>query len=131
MKTIRIKRENDDGVQTLGTLMMPGFSCKTLERPWKENKTGISCIPKGLYEARWTFSPKLVRYTYEVIKVPSRSGIRIHPGNYFFDIEGCILLGTGYGDINQDGYVDLLNSTATMKKFETLLAKKSFKLEIS
>lgn len=130
LETITIRRGIDDGVQTLGKLSKNGFSCDTLERPWKDNKPMVSCIPKGLYDARWTFSPKLLRYTYEVLKVPSRSGIRLHKGNYFFDIEGCILLGQGYTDLNKDGKKDIINSTVTMKAFETLMNKKDFKLLI-
>ena len=130
MKTVILTRNSDNGKQTLGTLEMGTFQCKTLERPWKDNKPSISAIPKGVYASRWTFSPKLMRYTYQVINVPGRSGIRFHKGNYFFDIEGCILLGTGYMDINHDGQVDLINSTITMKRFEQILNKEPFNLII-
>jgi hypothetical protein len=130
MITILIKRTKDTGKETLGELSTVGFSCKTLERPWKENKTGISCIPKGEYICIWTFSPKLMRYTYQVTNVKGRSGIRFHPGNYFFDIEGCILLGNGYTDLNKDSQMDIINSTKTTKAFELLFDKKPFKLQI-
>ena len=126
-----ITRHTDDGVQTLGDIQIGTiFSRATLERPFKDNKPNISCISKGIYTCRWTFSPRLMKYTYEVLKVPSRSGIRFHKGNFFFDIEGCILLGTGFKDINHDGKVDIINSTKTIKEFETLMAKKDFILQI-
>ena len=125
-----LKRNSDNGIQTLGELSAFTFSCKTLERPYKNNQSMISAIPKGTYIVKWTFSPKLLRYTYQVMDVPSRSGIRIHKGNYFFDIEGCILLGTGYGDLNKDGQVDIINSTITIKKFEELMNKNTFCLRI-
>lgn len=128
--TVTITRNQDDGVQTLGTLEYEGFKCNTLERPWKNNTINISCIPKGEYTVKWTFSPKFMRYTYEVQSVPKRSGIRFHVGNYFTQIAGCFLLGSGYKDLNTDGRLDIINSTITIKQFETLLNKQDFKLII-
>lgn len=130
MKTFTLNRIADDGVQTLGTMYFNDFVCNTLEKPYKDNQRGISSIPRGIYECKWTFSPKFLRYTYEVLNVPNRSAIRIHKGNYFFDIQGCILLGDGYSDLNKDGKQDILNSTVTIKKFEALLNKQTFKLKI-
>jgi len=128
--TVTITRNGDDGVQTLGTLEYNWFVCNTLERPWKNNAHNISCIPKGEYTVKWTFSPKFMRYTYEVQNVPKRSGIRFHLGNYFTDISGCFLLGNGYKDLNKDGRLDIINSTVTIKTFEQLLNKQDFKLII-
>lgn len=128
--TVTITRNQDDGVQTLGTLEYDGFKCNTLERSWKNNAINISCIPKGEYKVKWTFSPKFMRYTYEVQNVPKRSGIRFHLGNFFTDISGCILLGNGYKDLNIDGRLDITNSTIITKTFETLLNKQEFKLII-
>jgi len=71
-----------------------------------------------------------MRYMYEVTKVPARSGIRIHSANYWYDLQGCIALGTGYTDLNKDGKVDIINSRITIKKFENLLAKQPFTLVI-
>ncbi|TXG75715.1 hypothetical protein E6Q11_07060 [Candidatus Dojkabacteria bacterium] len=128
--TVLITRNGDDGVQTLGTLELGWFKCNTLERPWKNNAPNISCIPKGEYTVKWTFSPKFMRYTYEVQNVPKRSGIRFHTGNFVTDISGCFLLGNGYKDLNKDGRLDIINSTATIKAFEQLLNKQEFKLII-
>lgn len=128
--TVILTRGYDDGIQTLGNLSYKNFTCQTLEKPSKNNQKNISCIPKGTYLCKWTFSPKFLKYTYEVQKVPARSGIRIHSGNYFFDIEGCILLGDSYKDINKDGKTDVLNSKITIKKFEQFLNKKDFTLII-
>ncbi len=130
MNTVTITRNVDTGREVMGSLITSGFSCKTLERPWKNNQSGISCIPSGTYQVNWTFSPKLMRYTYQVMNVPGRSGIRIHPGNYFFDVEGCILLGTGYTELNNDGQLDIINSKATIFSFENYMGRKPFTLII-
>lgn len=125
-----INRITDDGIQTLGNLIYDNFRCKTLERPWKNNRFNISCIPKGTYKCKYTFSPKFLKYTYELQNTSPRSGIRIHSGNYFFDINGCILMGDAYSDINKDGKVDVINSRKTIAEFEQLIGKKDFILEI-
>ncbi len=130
MKIVTITRSIDTGKQTQGRLSTSLFSCVTLERPWKQNAPNISCIPLGLYFCKWTFSWRLLKYTYEVQNVKNRSGIRIHPGNYFFDIEGCILLGSHFQDINKDKELDVLNSTITLKSFENIMNRESFDLII-
>ena len=127
-RSVVLTRNSDDGVQTLGTLAYGGFNCKTLERPWKNNQSNVSCIPIGTYNVNWTFSLRFLKYTYEVQNVKGRSGIRLHSGNYFFDIQGCILLGDRYGNLNVDKEVDILNSKVTIKKFEDLMQKRSFTL---
>lgn len=132
-----IKRNWDDGTQFLGDLTMTNFSialdkfeCKTLELSYKLNAPNISCIPKGIYLVKWTWSWKFMRYTYEVQAVPSRSGIRFHPANFWFNLLGCIALGDKYGDLNSDKWADLINSKVTVAKFEQFLNKRDFQLEI-
>lgn len=127
---VTLTRDTYGKDETLGSLNVGNFRCKTLERPWKNNQKNISCIPEGEYRCKWTFSPKFMRYTYEVQGVPNRSGIRIHKGNYFYDIQGCILLGDGYSDLNKDGTVDIINSTKIIKDFETLMGGQDFILKI-
>lgn len=133
-KYVKITREPSDKKQTLGYLEARNgdsmFYCRTLELPWLNNQKNISCIPTGTYNVKWTWSTKLMRYTYEVQSVHNRSGIRFHTGNYFFDIEGCILLGNGVKDINNDGEKDVINSKATITAFENFMGKESFILVI-
>ncbi len=129
---VTINRTFDNGIQTTGDLSINSvYFCKTLERPWKNNQVNISCIPKGTYDVKWTFSPRFLKYTYEIQGVLGRSGIRIHPGNYFFDVDGCILLGTNFSDINNDHQVDILNSRVTLASFESRMGRKDFKLKIT
>ncbi len=130
IKTVAITRLEDNGYQTTGKLKMEGLTCDTLERPWSNNLPNVSCIPKGTYKVSYSWSWKFMKNTYRLEAVPKRSGILIHSGNYFFDIQGCIILGQGYKDINGDGKVDILNSRVTIKKFEDLLQRKPFLLNI-
>lgn len=99
------QRTSDQGTE--GTLLIPslGFSCFTLELPWRDNQSSISCIPTGQYDCRLRVSPRFRRELYQVRDVPNRSFVLIHSGNYAGDVscgfkshvEGCILLGTQRG----------------------------------
>lgn len=132
--TVVITRETHDCKETLGTLVAvkggATFTCKTLELPWLNNQHNISCIPTGTYTVKYTFSPRMLKFTYEVQNVPNRSGIRIHVGNYYSDLLGCIALGNGLTDINHDGEIDVVNSKITITAFEGFMGKTSFTLII-
>lgn len=86
---------------TLGNLTMPsGRQLATMERPWDGNQQSISCIPEGIYELRRRHSPVVDRSTggafimgWEIIDVPERSLIMIHPANWAIELEGCISVG--------------------------------------
>lgn len=124
-----IKRIDDDGVQILGKLYVLNgndeiqHSCDTLELTWAQNKTRISCIPKGEYQVLRRHSPKFGEH-FHVTDVPGRSFILIHAGNYHSQILGCILVGDDLKDINGDGRLDVVNSGNTLKKLLGLMPQK-------
>jgi len=132
--TVTIVRDKSTDKQTTGSLVASNagatFVCKTLELPWLNNQPNISCIPKGTYDVTWTFSPRKMRFTYRVQNVPGRLGILFHSANYFYDLLGCIALGSTLADINKDGQLDVTNSRVTMASFEGFMGKKPFKLII-
>ena len=64
----------------------------TLERPWRDNETNVSCIPPTEYICRRVHSPKFGE-TFEVQGVERRSHILFHKGNTIDDTHGCILVG--------------------------------------
>jgi hypothetical protein len=130
MPVVVLKRGHSDDKQQLGDLTTKGFTAKTMELSYKNNAKNISAIPKGTYTCKWTFSPRFMRYTYEVLNVPNRTGIRFHEGNYFFQINGCVMLGTHFTDLNKDRHADLANSRKTIKAFEQHMGKKDFILQI-
>lgn len=114
--------------QTTGSITVGSTVFKTLELPDLNNLPNISCIPKGTYTCKYTFSKKFLRFTYEVLNVPKRSGIRIHSANFYYQIQGCIVLGNPLADINADGELDTVNSRIAIEQFETLMGKKPFTL---
>ena len=135
-----LNRFTDDGKQTLGTLTVQNskelFVCKTLELGWHDNANNISCIPEGEYTCKWTRSNRLTTaaghdvFTYEVLNVPNRAGIRIHSANYFYQLLGCIALGDAHKDINADGHLDANHSGATVAKFAEVMGYGEFRLTV-
>jgi hypothetical protein len=127
MLTIKRWYHNDC---TIGRLTLPGgaFQCFTLELPWKENERGVSCIPKGKYQAFKRQSPKNGS-AVEFLSVPQRSNIQIHAGNYTRQIEGCILVGASVAFLDSDSIPDVANSKVTLDKLMALLPDK-FEVEI-
>ena len=69
--------------------------CCTLELPWKQNKSRISCIPTGLYKTVVYQSPTKGK-VWLLKDVPGRSMIEIHIGNFPKDILGCIAVGDSF-----------------------------------
>ena len=112
-----------------------GFSCLSLELPWKDNKKQISCIPLGSYPCKLTNSPKF-GIVYAVKKVFQRSNILIHWGNYAGDAalgyktdsNGCILLGKKRGILLDQKAV--LASVVTLKALLKATKGESFNLTI-
>lgn len=132
MKAI-LKRTDYEEKQTLGNLtLFDGdkelFKCFTLELPDLDNKSRVSCIPKGEYDVVFRTSEKYKKH-FHVTDVPGRSYILIHPGNYHTQILGCILPGKSLVDINNDGYRDVTSSKATLNELLEL-APDGFKLII-
>ncbi len=113
---------------TFGKLTVGTKFWFTAERPWVDNQNNVSCIPTGTYTCRWTLSPRLKRYTYEILNVPKRSGIRIHSGNFPNQVLGCACLGLTIGVM--DGQKGVFNSVTAVRQFETLMNKKDFTLAI-
>jgi len=133
-KSLLITRIKDNGVQTIGTGLVLGntneilYEFKTLELPWKDNQKRISCIPIGIYNVIRYKSPKFGE-VFLLENVSNRSMIEIHYGNYFSDIEGCILVGENFKDINKDGHVDVTSSKNTLNDLLDIMPE-TFKLEI-
>ncbi len=124
-QTVTLKRVNPG---TFGIMQFANCKWFTCERPWADNKNDISCIPKGSYLCKWTLSPRLKRFTYEVLNVPRRQGIRIHSANFPFQVLGCIALGEKVGKM--DNKQAVFSSQTAVRIFETILKKQDFTLEI-
>lgn len=127
-------RQPSDEQGTFGVLAMESKRWFSIELPWVDNRPMVSCIPVGTYKVVWSRSPRLKKYTYEIVGVPNRSGIRIHSGNVAgskpFETHslGCPLLGYMKGRIR--GQKAVLDSRRAVADFERLAAGRTIILEV-
>lgn len=145
MNYIIIKRGESTNAGTFGTLLLNHgqWSCVTLELPWRDNASGLSCIPPGIYTCKMIDSPKH-GHCYQVMDVPKRNMIEIHAVNfagdktkinpvtdtyYISQLLGCIGLGRSMGIL--DGQMAILRSKETVADFERYLGGENFMLDIT
>ena len=116
---LQLNRISDNGTQTVGSLTLYDsmhntlLRFDTLELSYDNNKRGKSCIIPGLYVVNRKTSYRHGK-CFELQNVLGRDNILIHKGNFNSDTKGCILIGNGFKDINQDFQVDVLNSKIAM-----------------
>jgi len=127
---IVINRLIEGNRETLGngTLYLdddPIFDFCTLELPNRHNLQSISSIPTGVYEGKLITRSSNGKRAILIDGVQGRTSILIHPGNYFSDIQGCVLVGSRFIDINNDGIFDIVDSTLTNDKILSLIPKNS------
>ena len=133
---VSLTRFDSSDQGTFGRLAVDSFNCFTGELPWRNNAPLTSCIPAGRYTVTWTWSPRLRRPTYRLLGVPNRSGILLHSGNLMGDRSlgyraqflGCISLGEKLGMM--EGQKALLVSRPAIRRFEELLRREPFTLEV-
>jgi hypothetical protein len=89
MKLELIRTYHPNG--TNGELLLNGDKiCSTIELPWNENKTQVSCIPEGKYELRKRYTQRFGKH-FILMNVPRRSYILLHAANDALkEIKGCI-----------------------------------------
>lgn len=136
METVQgyIARLSASDQGTKGLLVLPGFYCRTLELPWRDNAQRISCIPAGTYTLH--FAPSRLGKVYRFDSVPGRSGVLIHWGNLAGDVskgwkshvEGCVILGAWEGKIG--GQEALMLSQPTIRAFHSYMQGRPLELEI-
>jgi hypothetical protein len=95
-------------VHPAGIELWAGFS---LELPWRDNASGISCVPPGLFVAHLRPTSKFGYPVYELEDVPNRVACELHIGNWAgdvslgfkSDVEGCTVFGTSHGQLAPPG----------------------------
>ena len=86
--------------------------CLTIELPWKNNETKVSCIPEGKYFIKKKYSKKF-QWHLEVLDVKNRSFILFHPANNALqELNGCIapitkFSGPGLGLMSRKAFIKL------------------------
>lgn len=98
MELMQVRRWQADGKATIGQFFINGSQyCHCLE-PALTNPVneGHPRIPAGRYPVGLRNSPHFGPDTPEILKVPGRSDILIHAGNFPKDSLGCLIVGLKY-----------------------------------
>lgn len=134
LPTIRITRRTPNSKETIGDVVVSNNGIEqlyySLELPWLNNLVNKSSITPGTYVAKWEWSNKYGMYILRIYDVIGRSGILIHPFNFYYEIEGCVGIGKTLSDINKDGYVDITDTRNTIKAIYSLFGGKDCTLII-
>lgn len=104
----------------------------SLELAWNDNKRSESCIPPGIYPLKYkTYGRFYEKYHSNaklkhefvplVSKVPGRSEILFHIGNYPRNTLGCVLVGE-FAGVEKEDYIK--NSFNSYNKFYKEMDKK-------
>ena len=123
----------NDGSQVL-------FQCCTIERPWLDNTPHVSCIPEGMYEMALRQSPVVSKTSggdfeegWQVLDVPGRTWIMLHPGNWARNVEGCIAMGREFHPAelmvtsSRETFRDLMNALGEGDSCRLLIAAKAIR----
>lgn len=92
--------------------------CVTVERPWLDNQSDISCIPAGKYLFN-KYQSATNGQTWITQDVPGRDNIEIHAANVPAQVEGCCAVGLYFTQF--DGVMGVAASQATMQKLRGTL----------
>lgn len=127
-------RLTESATRTLSRLEVYSGTTKTgsftiLELPWRDNTKNRSCIPAGEYVVKRRGSPTYGDHL-AIQNVPDRTDILIHWGNFPKDTEGCLIVGTGFSDIDNCGELEVTASRAAMKELYRLAKGDNIKLVI-
>lgn len=125
MKRLVLNRLQKLDDRTLGRLcVFSGLNLEatfsTLELPFRNNERQKSCILSAFYTVEPRTSPKYGKHLL-VIGTAPREMILLHHGNYPGDTEGCVLIGTDFGDIDKDGRLEITSSRQAMRKLVELV----------
>ena len=117
---------------TVGVLKVKGKTFFTLERPWRQNKVNVSCVPCGEYVLSphgWELHSKVkFKRVWRLNEVEGRTSILIHAGNYHHDSFGCILVGNDVTIRRCEATV--LDSRNAIEELRTLIGEKPSKIII-
>lgn len=130
---------------TLGQLNVAGTLFSTLEDPWRPNPDGpggmhgSSCVPDGVYQLYPHESVKFGRVfglsnpaigVWPLLPAGQigRDAVLIHFGNSTQDVEGCLLIGTSAGILNNQHWI--YDSRAALTSFMALMGPGNHTLTI-
>lgn len=136
MRQVTIVRSRSSNQGTPGRILIDGRSfCFSLELPWKDNASNVSCIPTGSYIIE-PFKSARFGEVYLVLDTLPRTYILFHAGNWAGSTahgfrthsHGCVLLGNRRGLLENQKAV--LASRLALSRFKTAIGRGKARLEI-
>ena len=128
-----------NGACTVGKLYHRGEQiCCTMEKPWKQNRKSISCIPAGEYDLIYRVSPSSGETFYfsnpELgVTLDDESGrtyIQIDVANVQSELDGCIAVGDCFTIFKEEREQAVINSNYTKAHLMEVLGKESHTITI-
>lgn len=140
--------------ETEGRLILPAFFLWTIERPWKDNRPFVSCIPDGEYDLIPHTRPddpnrrSSDNEVYAIVNPDlgvnlydqgdgSRYLILAHSANFVYQVVGCVAPGLSRGFMSyksKDGKLVMercvKSSRKAMQKLRVALGREKHKLII-
>lgn len=121
---------------TFGKLTTTGFECYVLQRPPVGEHPFIG---RSTWRVAWLEHPEH-GWCYQILNVKDRTGILIHPANWFVQLLGCLALGASIDDVvDETGkwlgkagakQMGVTSSVATVKRFNEHMDHNDFMLTI-
>ena len=115
----------------LGVIYGPnGKVCYTMEPPWRDNRSNVSCIPPREYGVKYLKKSATGKYRdcYWITNVPERLAILCHKGNLVTDTMGCILPGMKLGTLG--GRSAVLNSRGGLRALHKITGRQEYILDV-
>lgn len=108
---------------------------KCVEPPWRNNLSGLSCIPPGKYTGVWHKSPRY-GWVYMITGVDGRTWILNHWGNYGGNKEkgfkthtlGCLLFGMRFAHFG--GQKAVSSSRTAIRRFHDITEGEDLNINI-
>lgn len=123
-----LQRYKEGFNQTTGVLLIldsngwPVFSAPCIERGDRNNQKRVSNVLPGIYPIRYEYSPAFDRFCWELYGTDNRTECKIHPANFWDQLNGCIAPGGYLKDLNKDGYQDVARSVSTVNMIDKIMA---------